>query len=110
MSYRYAEHLSYLTFGLIVVLLVELVAGLPAHQKRSTEKYIIKLEDFLVVGHEIARKNLSDENQRHFAKVSKCWTEPYTVVKKFTDGTYQIGKGKDRLLVHVDNLKTCICH
>lgn len=31
------------------------------------------------------------------------------MLKKISDVTYQIGKGKDRLAVHDDNLKTCIC-
>lgn len=31
------------------------------------------------------------------------------MLKKFSDVTYQIGKDKDRLVVHVDRLKTCIC-
>lgn len=145
MAYRSAEHESsgftpnYLTFGREVVLPVELVAGLPAHQKRSTEEYINELEDTLAVAHEIARNNLSDALKRQklrydsrlswkkfdigskvwlytpkrtkgiSPKFQKWWTGPYTVLKKFSDVTYQIGKDKNRLVVHVDRLKTCIC-
>lgn len=75
MAYRSAEHKSseftpyYLNFGREVVLPVELVAGVPSHQNRSTEECINDLEDILAIAHEIARNNLSDALKRQKTEI-----------------------------------------
>lgn len=126
MAYRSAEHGSsrftsnYLTFGRGVVLPVELVTALSAHQKRSTEEYINVLEDALGTAHEIAKiicqtlwnnKKLRSDSRLSWKKFEfgnkvwpytakrtksilpkfqKWWTRPYTLQQEFSDVTYQI--------------------
>ncbi|KAK3084679.1 hypothetical protein FSP39_017315 [Pinctada imbricata] len=125
---------NFLTFGREVVLPIELIAGLPP-QKISTEEYAEHLEESLSLAHEIARKSIGDSLKRQklrydtklawkpfeigskiwlytpkrkkglSPKFQKWWTGPYTVLRKFSDVTYQIEKGKDRSVVHIDRLK-----
>ena len=38
-------------------------------------------------------------------KLQAWWTGPYEIAKRLSDVTYQITKGKESLVVHVDRLK-----